>query len=363
MKTARNIFLLFVGLMLFSAVQARAAQVQDYSVDITDTRPGVTSPYLFSFKVGSSQLDLRWINLRWCTTPSGTCTQPGGVDFSGASKGTFTGTEISPAASWDLTMPAWGLRLENNVDGDGRVASPSATTPVTLAFSGIKNTAIDDCQAGGDVSSDTCFVRIEMVNSTSTIIDVGVSTYTIVQGVTVTARVDPLFTFVVAGVADSVVNNGITTSVTSTYSTLPFSNLTAGTPRYAAHSLTVTTNTQGGYAISHNMLAALTGVYGGNNIDPFIAPYGSPTTWTEPTGTTPSDNTGWLGFNTTDTDLAAYTSGIFGPVDSTDRIVMQAASSDPGTTPIFISYGLEANVFQPADTYTGTLIYIALPVY
>jgi hypothetical protein len=66
------------------------------------------------------------------------------------------------------------------------------------------------------------------------LIDSGVASVTFVEQVSVTARVDATFTFVVDGVAN-VTHNGVTTSVSSAYNTLPFGSLTAGTPKYAAH--------------------------------------------------------------------------------------------------------------------------------
>src|SRR5262249_4614520 len=114
------------------------------------------------------------------------------------------------------------------------------------------------------------------------------------------------------------------------------------------------------------MVTQMTGVYSANNIDPFIAPWGTPTTWTDPTGSTPNDNTGWVGANTTDTDVTGWSaspSQKFGTISATANIVMQKSSSDNGSAPVYVTYAIEANVFQPADTYTGTLIYNALPTY
>jgi hypothetical protein len=219
-------------------------------------------------------------------------------------------------------------------------------------------------------SSETCYLWI---NGYSSISETGAQDSTVVSitavaAVQVTARVDPTFTFVVTGVGASTVNNAITTTVSSAYNTLPFGNLTAGTPRYAAHKLNVTTNTQAGYSVTAEMVTQMAGVYSANNIDPFAyggVDWGSPAAWTNPGGNSPNTNTAWIGANTTDADISsgAYTNGIFGPISGTANAVMSSAQSDNGSTSIYVTYAVEANVYQPADSYTGTLFYNALPTY
>ncbi len=34
-----------------------------------------------------------------------------------------------------------------------------------------------------------------------------------------------------------------------------------------------------------------------------------------------------------------------------------------GASGVYVTYAVEANVYQPADTYTGVLVYNALPTY
>jgi hypothetical protein len=198
-------------------------------------------------------------------------------------------------------------------------------------------------------------------------LDTGTASYTVISAVTVTTRVDPVFTFTVAGVdTGAATDTGVTTSVSSAYNTLPFGNLTAGTPKYAAHSLTVTTNTDTGYTVTAKMLTQMAGVYAGNNVDPYAgssATWSDPKAWAEPVAATPNTNSGWIGANTTDTDLSQFDNAEFGPVSSTANTVMSGSESEDGSTPVYVTYALEVNMYQPADTYTGTLVYNALPSY
>lgn len=175
---------------------------------------------------------------------------------------------------------------------------------------------------------------------------------------------DPSLTFTISGVDANTVNNGITTSVGSDYHTLNFGNLSVLTPKYVAHSVYAATNADSGYIVTMKLYSYLQGLYPANNIDPFTSPWNNPTTWTEPTGTSPNDNTGWFGANTSDIRVDGWSSGTakFGAVTNSNQIVMQSTGSDSGTT-AFITYAIEINLLQPADQYTGSLVYNIIPIY
>ncbi|OGV95864.1 hypothetical protein A2W24_02300 [Microgenomates group bacterium RBG_16_45_19] len=175
---------------------------------------------------------------------------------------------------------------------------------------------------------------------------------------------DPELSFAWTGVAASQTHNGITTSIESTISTLPFDLLAPGTPKYAAHALTAATNAASGYAVTLKLTNYLQGNYPANNIDPFSATWSSPQTWSSPTGTTANDNTGWIGANTSDTRLPAWSDAAakFAGLGGSEYTVMAASGVDSGTT-IYVSYALEVNVVQPPDEYSGSLLYNLLPTY
>jgi hypothetical protein len=374
MKTMKIIsgLLVVAALILVLPVAVRAQdtkQIKGGRIQLLDPRAGESTTHTFSFTLNSGGA-FQELKFEYCTTPSGVCTRPANLETRNATDGTLTSTGGTITdADWSLEYATRGtLRYLHTGAGE----SLNANTVLTIPFKTVKNHNINDCQAGGDASTDTCYVRISLCSQTNCasqhVIGNGILSYTVVEAVTVTARIDPTFTFVVTGVGADTVNNAITTSVASTFSTLPFSNLTANQPRYAAHKLNVTTNTQAGYTVSMQMQSQMTGVYSVNNIDPFIgneAIWTSPKTWTSPTGTTPNTDTAWIGANTTDTDVAGWATptGLFGPVNNAENIVMRSTTSDNGQTAVYVTYGIEANVRQPADTYTGTLVYNALPTY
>jgi hypothetical protein len=133
----------------------------------------------------------------------------------------------------------------------------------------------------------------------------------------------------------------------------------------------VTTNANSGYSVNMLLTQQMTGTYSGNEVDPFTgtsATWAAPEAWASPDGTTANDETGWLGANTTDTDVGAgwaSPNGLFGPVPitGTGNTVMTDSDSDDGSTSVYVTYGIEVNAYHPADSYSGTLVYIAVANY
>jgi hypothetical protein len=175
---------------------------------------------------------------------------------------------------------------------------------------------------------------------------------------------NPSISFTVNAVPASTATNGITTSVASTTTTLPFGSLLISTPKYVAHQLSATTNAHFGYAVTMKLVNYLQGNYPGNNVDPFPANWSMPTTWTEPTGTTTNIDTGWIGANTSDTRVANWSSAsaLFGGITSSAQTVMYSTSADSGSD-VYVTYALEVNDRQPADLYSGTITYTITPTY
>jgi hypothetical protein len=348
------------GLVLAS--KAQAAEFSGQSLTLGDSRPNVSSSYAFVF-THTSAATIRKFTFDFCKVPSGagtTCGSPVTTgDVSAATRGTLD-ADLGTATNWGVTVSSKVITLYNNT---APIAIP-ALTGLAVQFTGLVNTTLEEaCDAA---ATDTCYVWVKSYDDTNTIIDTGVVTYTIIEQVTVTAKVDPTFTFVVSGVGNNTVTNGITTSVTSTSTTLPFGSLQPGTPKYAAHALRVTTNTVSGYTITATLVTPMTGIVGSNNIDPYPAPWSAPTLWTQPTGGGPNVDTGWFAGNTNDADVTNWTTetaGKFGGISSTAVNVGEKNSSDNGVTPMLVTYAVGVNVFQPSDFYTGTLVYNALPRY
>ena len=376
MKTARflSLFGAIVLSLLFIHQVSASSILQNFKASLSDPRPAVSANHTFTFTTSSGG-DYANITVTYCKEPTwgGACTVPTGLNLGNLTGGSLV-TQTGLDGNWTLDYANVGSNyykiLYPTADG-GKQTFGSGDQKLILTVNAITNPAIAGCNSNGvNASTGTCYVKIGIYDgadtASDTLIDSGVTSITMVAQVTVTARVDPSFTFVVNGVDESTENNGVTTSVSSAYNTLPFGALTAGTPKYAAHQLTVTTNSQAGYTVSIKMATQMTGLYTANNIDPFQND-GNHSAWAEPDGTVANTDTGWIGYNTSDNDVTNWTVGdsaeFAGVSSSAESLVMKATTSDNGSVSDYVSYAIEANVYQPADIYTGILYYNALPTY
>jgi len=366
LKNLLSLCLTFVaGLTL--ATKVNAAELSAQSLTLADPRPNIPTTYTFNFTHTSSST-IKKFTFDFCQDPSPisgvVCDDPITTGDLASATLNSVDADLGVVGDWGITVQDKVITVQKN---SGTILINGATA-LSIQLGSIYNSLLtEDCDEDSITNeNDTCYVYVKSYNDSAVLVDQGVVTYTIVQAVTVTAKVDPTFTFVVQLVTANATTNGITTTVASTATTLPFGSLTPGTPKYAAHALYVTTNTVSGYTVQATLTGTMTGIVGTNNIDPFVAPWSAPTTWTQPTGGTPNADTGWIGANTNDTDVTYWTgatAGLFGGISSTAVNVGEKSSSDNGTTPMLVTYAIGVNVYQPSDYYTGTLFYNALPRY
>ncbi|NMB57006.1 hypothetical protein GYA19_03660 [Candidatus Beckwithbacteria bacterium] len=379
MKTAQRLFS-FVAIVITVLVgmavvaQPTYAMFQDATLDLEDSRPEQSGTHTFTFTVPTGGTFDDFI-FDYCQEQSGgSCTTPTNMDADAGTLGSLTGLTY---ANWaeDASSDNNTYAMEHN--GAGEVVADNTT--IVIEIDSVKNPLIAGCNANGvNSSASTCYVQVTGRNSVGSTLDTAILSFTVVDDISVTARVDPTFTFVIEGVPTSTTTEAgaITTSIGTDYNTLPFGNLRVGTEKFGAHKLTVTTNVDGGYTVSIRMATPMTGVYSTNNIDPFAragVSWSNPLAWQIPQGTNANVNTGWIGAHTTDDNVEESTTGAangpyngaakFGPVNSSENIVMRSATSDNGTTFVYVTYAIEVNSAQPADTYTGVLLYNALPTY
>ena len=356
-------------LLPITATKADASLIKNAYMTMSDPQNTATN-VTHTFYWINQTANIGGITLQYCVAPSGTCSDTG-ADGSSASLSSInynSGAESNWTYSW--YDAAWESQLKNTSTSMG---SPGGEQYI-VTIDDMTNPALASCTftRPGDASSATCFVKITTYTDSTLVTsrDDGVVSATITQGVTVSARVDPTFTFQVEGVAGDgiITRNGttMTSGITTTVTTIPFGNLTAGTEKFAGHDLTVVSNTDGGYNVTARMTANMTGSAYSFDIDPFTGNGASETSaqsWLLPTGGTAGTDTGWLGIGTDDTDVSGQASDSFfslGAVNTT--LIMTNADPTLGETNE-IAYGLEVNSSQPADGYSGTLLFDAIPVY
>ena len=294
-------------------------------------------------------------------------------------------TLAAPAAPLDagdwainLTQAATGNVIITSATGDALVAT---NNPI-YTIQNITNPPINADNTGcspnpTNSSAGTCYVRITTYNTDTVAdmtsandIDETTITFTITEQTTLTAKVDPSMRFTVTGVSN-VAQTGNTHAIeqTSTFNTLPFGYLAVADPVYMAQDLEVITNANNGYDVTMTMRDDMSGQYAGNLIDPFDTAaddWTAPEVWTTPTGSAKNVDSGWIGAHSNDSTLPNWGAGAdnkWAPVDGTADLVMTSAVPDNGGTDVRITFVLEVNQYQPADQYTGYMVYNATPKY
>jgi|GEM_PF-3071578 len=366
---------------------AEAAQLTNASIVMSSSIAGATGvSHQILFDIASGGNNLQEVDLQYSTTPSGSATMPTNLALGASS---LDGSANSGnAASSDATSN-WALDKTNSATGLLKLTRTAGAVAVTTSeayqftINGIGNN--DETSACDAVAnSDSCFIRITTKTTTGgTVLDTSTISYTVVDAVQVTATVDPILTFTVTGVSGTSLqdssNVGSGTGVTTTSTTLPFANVTVGTPKIAQQQLNTETNDNNGYFVYGKFITTGNVVMKGlavtsNVISKFIgsasnATWASPKAWASPTGTTQNINSAWLGVRTSDTDVANFgTTNFYAPPDVlndtvTGQAVSKSTGPDNGTSPIYVTFKIEANAFQPADQYAGTWQYNVVPSY
>lgn len=337
--------------------KATAGSLTNAKLMINNSQSGATSvSYDFRFTVAATT-DIKQIGIKFCTQAGAwgdTCTGPTGFDPG------------SPTLASDNIAGTGRTVSDPNTSGERMrivVTTPAeqSTTAMVLNFTGVTNPS---------TTNTTFYARVRTFSDTGTTeIDSGQVAFATLTAtsIAVSATVDPNFSFSIAAVNAAGTVNGATTTITTTASTIPFGTLTPGTPAIGAHDVTVTTNAGSGYNVTASASATPPLVSGSNNIDPFSGTNATPTTWSEPAGSTQNVNTGYFGYTTEDTTLCTGTADRFDGNEwaGTTTTGMEVICSATGVSAqtIRVGWQVEVNTIQPAGSYTGTAILIATPTY
>jgi hypothetical protein len=393
------------------ASSAFAAPIAEAQTWLSDSRSATASSHTFFFKVPSTT-SIGAIRFAYRVSPLITAAAPSGLVTTAASftgnqitiggtyaNGTLTGGTANTA--WTPTVTTAALPYITKAAGTGAV---TANSTIHVQVNNITNnngtiTGAGECDA--ITSSDSCFVGVTTFNTTASVanitdvttttptnsIDFAWFTYTVLSAVTVTATVDPSLTFTVAGVASGAIgtndaNASCTgTNVTTTSATIPFGNIQVGaTGVCGQQSLTVATNAAFGYITYMKFIGAtaaantMQGIVTTNNIDPWTGTWGTPSAFSPGYGTSSNVNSGFIGARTL--PAAGQTPGVAGfgtsnfyagpEVNNTNvysNAVMNSNAPDSGTLSSFVTYKIMVSALQPADTYTGTMVYMVTPKF
>lgn len=334
---------------------ARAGSLTALTTYPSTSESGATSvSYSINFTTATTD-NIKQVSMRFATQSGGT-TKPANMSLAGA----VLDSTSNLGAGWslDTSNSSSGLIFITRASA----SSVAASTSATINLDGITNPQLRDCDSLSVQLHEDCYVGITTYSDDgSTTVDSGNIAFQITE--------DPVLTVRVEGVASGQTHNGITTSTTSTDTSLPFGSIGDGQVKYAAHKLTITTNAPAGYTITAKLESSIIGNYNSGVVHPFgatNATWTTPQSWTTPDGNTPNNNTGWFGANTTDTRVSGWsgsTTGKFGPISTVARPVARSTAPDRAGTVVYVSYALGVNGLQPADVYTGAIVYDVVAGY
>jgi hypothetical protein len=354
--------ILFWSLGLPSLKFATAANLSSISDTLTDSAPSADSDHTIAFTHPASSTGVANGEDIVLTFPAGfNLTGIGTEDISLAVDGSDFGQ-----ANWSLVNG--GQTLTITID-TGDIAAGSSTE-IIIGNGASVDGDTPDTQISNPSSEGTYTIGVAAGND-----DSGETIVVILSSVEITASVDTVFTFEVAGVNAGVSVNGDTTTGTTSSTSIPFGTLTGGSATTSAQQLTVSTNASNGYVVTVQLDQALQSSTGGI-IDGFSngSDTDTPAAWASPSGIVTDDETwGHWGFTsddatTTRAALDEFDSGEYAAASTTPRVVMShdgpsnGVGVGVGTTTV--GYKVEiTNLQEAGDDYSTTLTYIATPTF
>ena len=349
---------------------AEAANVTTFKDTLSNSAPSVVSNHTVQFTTPTGVANGSTVTL---ALPSFTVGSVNFADIDVATTSNFTlaancaGTEKIGAAFSGTTLTL------TFCSGDGGLIPANGTTTIKIGT---------HATFGGTGTNQLINPAVGSYNLhlTAGVSDLGDTRVAIVNTVQVTATVDTLFTFTVAGTTGgTVVNTADTTGGPTTASIIPFGTLVSGVASTAAQQLTVVTNARQGFVVTVAASSQLVSANGAD-IDGFIdgAYTNTATAWVAPGNTPGSENSyGHWGVTSDDNTL---TSGLTNPFNvgaggnryvsaSTTPVEVfrnagptNGATQGQGTTKV--GYKIQISPLQEAaNDYQATLTYVATPVF
>lgn len=342
---------------------AEAAAVTSYSDTLSDSAPNTVSDHTISYVATNGVAAAESIVLTFDSAAQSfnlSAIASGDIDL--LENGV---QETIDGSSWTATINT-SLDTITLTSGTGTIAA-GATTTILIGQNATGGS--------GQITNPGATGSYEISVSSGSTPDTGVTEVAIVDAVVVTASVDTVFNFSVAGVGSGVnVNGSDTTGGATTPTLIPFGELAAATPSTTAQQLSVSTNASNGFNVTVQVDQQLTSASLSADIDGFSngAFTSTPTAWAVPTGTPGSEETyGHWGISTDDTtNMALNFNGGLSFVSASTSPVTVFSHIDPvagvgvgqGTTTVI--YKAEISALQEAGTdYTATVTYVATPVF
>jgi len=347
--------MLAVTIMAFISFTVFAGTLSAAKVTISDSRAGQTGiNHDFSFTTATTGT-IASVTFQYCTTAAGACSTPNGLVTTSGSQGSLTGLGASTT------------NFASNGNIILTVTSPisvSSGTAIVIPYSNITNpTSINS----------SFFIKITTKDGNADTIDSTTVAFATLgsTSIAVSADVGATFSVSLAAVTSGFVNGATINLGSTTAATIPFSSLSTGSTKIAAHDITVTSNSSGGYVITVKSDNPPLADGLNNNIDKFTGTNATPSAWLSPAGSSPNANTGFFGYTTESSSLCTGSANRFtvsggnkwaGPETTAYEIACNTGSVMSGET-TRIGWQAEVNNLQPAGSYTGTVILVTTPTY
>lgn len=341
------ILALFTLPFVVNLQQAHAALITSSSVQMSDSRTSSTS---VTYKVGftfPSTTAVQCIIVKFGTTSS-LGTQP--TAMTSASGFTLTGG--------GLTQGNWSNFGTNNgfLQIDAATNQTPTATATTITWTGVTNTSTSgvfyaQVTTYSTNTSHTCTGQVDQSN---------VMALTTTAGITASVTVDPSVSFSVANYGSAVNGSGDTSPVTTTSTTVPFGTVAAGSTAWGSHTLTVGTNASHGYDLYVRDTQSLTDsnsdtvrnqactssdcttIANATSFDGSTSQ--SSFAYTADNANKSFGSNKWLGFTTTNTDIASLTTSTASDVTH-------------------VEYKVEISNAQAPGTYSSVIVYTITPTY
>jgi hypothetical protein len=344
-----------------------AANITDVSDTLSDSAPSAPSNHTISFVTPSGVTNGATTTI---TFPAGfNLTSIGFDDVDMAGGSDFT-VAASCAGSEQVAASVSGQDLRLRFcPGDGGSLAAGATTTIEIGLNATFGTTGNNriVNPASEGSYELGFV--------AGVSDSGWTRVVILSDVLVSASVDTIFNFTVAGLAAGQTVNGVTTTGVTSSTSIPFGVLQAGVATTSAQSLTVSTNAANGYVVTVQLDGALQSSTGAD-IDGFVdgSYTNTPVAWSAPSNTLGSENTyGHWGITSDDATTTRSSGDEFGPSEfasasTSPRVVMShtgpANGTGTGEGVTRVGYRVQIGGLQEAgDDYEATLTYVATPTF
>lgn len=330
--------LLSVAVLTLAGTNFAYAAPTNASLTVGDSRPSETTTYTFDVSTLAST-SLQCIELDLGSADDGT--------------GAITGLDTSSSTFDSGSLITSGWTVDNTAEADDKLRITNSTGEVPQSAGNVVWGAVDNGSTVDTAyygvfttySDDTCSTEVE--STTVQFI------YTTGQQVSLT--VDANFTFTVAGVASgTTTNNGDTTNVATTSTTIPFGQVTDTTNGIAAQDLAISTNANNGYNIYTKYTGQLTNG-SSDTIDDHTGTNAAPTVMAD------DATTEEFGYSTD--NLARFGASEYAGFTTTNEEVASSATSTSGTETSRVSLQAGIATTTEAGTYNSTVIYTAVPTY